>query len=173
MMTTTSAYETNKKQPLESRWSRLATRAIFLRSAIIAVIIGSILTLINQRGWVVGSDPLRLLPLILVFLTPFAVVTVAQVAGVRQAHIDSVRYGAPVSPEGFMATIGSHGIQERALAIGLFFGSLNAIVVLADTLLSSGDLAAVSVVPLGQAYVLPLLFGMLSQTISYRRSRYQ
>ena len=59
------------------------------------------------------------------------------------------------------------------MAIGLILGSLNAITVIAAALLRSGDLAAVSVAPLGQAYVLPLLFGLLSQTISYRRFRYQ
>ena len=173
MIATTRAYETNQDQPLELRWLPWATRAIFLRSAIVAALIGSILTLINQPSWVFGSDPLRPLPLILVFLTPLAVVTVAQVAGVRRAHIDSVGRGAPASPEGFMATIRSHGIPARAVAIGLVFGSLNAIIVFADALLRSGDIAAVSVVPLVQAYVLPLLFGLLSQAISYRRSRYQ
>lgn len=172
MTTTTRAYETDKERPLELRWLSLATRAIFLRAAIVAVIIGSILTLINQPGWVIGSDPLRLLPLVLVFLTPFAVVTVAQVAGVRRAHIDSVGRGAPASPEGFMTTIGSHGIPTRAVAIGLVFGSLNAIIVFADALLRLGDIATVSVVPLVQAYVLPLLFGLLSQAISYRRFSY-
>jgi len=173
MMTTTRAYETNNEQPLELRWLPFATRAIFLRAAIVAVIIGSILTLINQPGWVVGSDSLRLLPLILVFLTPFAVVTVSQVAGTRRAYIDSVGHGTPARPEGFIATAVSHRIPARAVAIGLVFGSLNAIIVLADALFRSGDLAAVSVAPLGQAYALPLLFGLLSQAISYRRSRYQ
>jgi hypothetical protein len=52
------------------------------------------------------------------------------------------------------------------MAIGLIFGSLNAISVIAAALLRSGDLAAVSAAPLGQAYVLPLLFGLLSQAIS-------
>ncbi len=170
MTTSATAFETNQKQPLESRWLPFATRATFLRAAIVAVIIGSILTLINQPGWVVGRDSLRLLPLILVFLTPFAVVTVSQVAGARRAYIDSVGHRAAASPEGFVATIVSHGIPARAVAIGLALGSLNAIIVLADALLRSGDLAAVSVVPLGQAYALPLLFGALSQTISYRRA---
>ncbi len=172
-MATTTGYETNVEQPLELGWLPLANRAIFLRATIIAVVIGSLLTLINQSGWVAGGEPLQLLPLIMVFLTPFAVVTIAQVAGVRQAYIDSVGHGAPARPEGFIATAVSHGIPARAVAIGLVFGSLNAIIVLADALLRSGDLAAVSVAPLGQAYVLPLLFGLLSQAISYRRSSYQ
>ena len=59
-------------------WLPLVNRAIFLRATIIAGVIGSVLTLINQSGWVAGTEPLQLLPLILVFLTPFAVVTIAQ-----------------------------------------------------------------------------------------------
>lgn len=172
-MTTMSRYETNKDQPPEFRWLRFVNRPIFIRSAIVSVGLGSTLTLINQHGWIAGSDPLQLLPLILVFLTPFAVVLVAQVAGVRQAHIDSVGHGAPAGPEDFATTIASHGIPTRAVAIGLVFGSFNAILSVADELLRSGDLTAVSVAPLGQAYVLPLVFGLLSQAISYRRSRYR
>ena len=172
-MTTTTGYETNMGKPVELGWLPLVNRAIFLRAAIIAVIIGSVLTLINQSGWVAGIEPLQLLPLILVFLTPFAVVTIAQVAGVRQAHIDSVRHGAPARPESFIATAVLHGIPARAVAIGLVFGSVNAVITVAYTFLRSGDLAAVSVAPLGQAYVLPLLFGLLTQAISYRRFRYQ
>ncbi len=172
-MSTTRAYEINTKQPLELRWLPFATRATFLRATIIAMIIGSVLTLVNQPGWVVGSDSLRLLPLAQVFLTPFAVVTVSQVVGARQAYADFIQHGVPASPESFMATLASHGIPARAVAIGLIFGSLNAITVIAAALLRSGDLAAVSVAPLGQAYVLPLLFGLLPQAISYRRFRYQ
>ena len=169
-MTTTREYETDREQPLELRWFSLVNRTIFLRAAIVAIIIGSILTLVNQFGWVAGREALQLLQLILVFLLPFAVVTVAQVAGARQAYIDTVGRGAPARPEGLRATAVSHGIPARAVAIGLVFGSLNAIVVLADAVLSSGDLAAVSVAPLGQAYVLPLLFALLSQAMSYRRA---
>ena len=64
-----------------------------------------------------------------------------------------------------LAWLISHGIPARALAIGLIIGSINAIITLAGALYS-GDLAAVPVVPLGQAYALPLLFGVLSQAIS-------
>ena len=97
---------------------------------------------------------------------------VAQIVGVRQAHIDSAGQGMPASPEGFITTIASHGIPARAVVIGVVFGSLNAILSVADELSRSGDLAALEIVPLGQAYVLPLVFGLVSQAISYRRSRY-
>jgi hypothetical protein len=76
-MTLTSEYETKKVQSVELRWIRLINRHIVFRSTIIAVVLGSILTLINQPGWVTGSDPLQPLPFLLVFLTPFAVVMVA------------------------------------------------------------------------------------------------
>lgn len=172
-MTTTQRYQVNKEQPFELRWLPFATRTIILRAAIVAVILGSILTLINQSGWVVENDSLRLLPLILVFLTPFAVVTISQIAGARRAYIDSVGHREPASPEGFVATIVSHGIPARAIAIGLGFGIVNSVITLADAFLRSGDLEAVSVALLAQAYVLPLLFGLMSQAISYRRFGYQ
>jgi len=170
MVTTTKGHETVKVQPPRLPWLPFVNRDVFLRSAIVAVVIGSVLTLINQSGWVVGSDPLQVLPFILVFVTPFAVVAISQVVGARRAYIDAIRPGASARPEGFIATTIAHGIPARALAIGLIIGSINAIIILASTLLRSGDLAAVSVIPLGQAYALPLLFGVLSQTISYRRA---
>jgi hypothetical protein len=144
---------------------------IFIRAAIIAAIIGSILTAINQYDWIVGRGSLQLLPLILVFLLPLAVVIVGQIVGVRQARIDVTAHKATVSSEGFFATMVRHGIPARAVVIGLVFGSLNAIIVLTNAHLRSGDLAAVPLVPLAQAYVLPFLFGVLSQTFSYRRYR--
>jgi hypothetical protein len=141
---------------------------LFIRASIVAVVVGSILTASNQFDWIVGRSSLQLLPLILVFLLPFAVVTVGQLVGVKQARIDAAA-SATVSPESFTTTMVRHGIPARAVVIGLVFGSLNAIIVLANALLHSGDLAVVPLVPLAQAYVLPFLFGALSQTFSYRR----
>ena len=151
----------------------LMNRPIVLRSTIVAVVFGSILTFINQPGWVSGNEPLQLLPFMLVYLTPFAVVILAQIAGVRQAHIDSSGQGMPLNPEGLITTIVSHGISARAVVIGAGFGSLNAILNVADEFSRSGDLAALEIAPLGQAYVLPLVIGLVSQAISYRRTRYQ
>ena len=172
-MTTKTGHETNRQQQLEFGWLPLVTRAVFLRAMIVASVIGSVLTVANQAGWIAGHEPLQPLQLVLVFLTPFAVVTIAQVAGIRQARIDSFGNDAPARPEGFMATAASHGIPARAVTIGLVFGSLTAIIVLTNEFMRSGHLAAVSIAPLAQAYVLPLLFGILSQAISYRRSRNQ
>ena len=170
MVTTTRGHEKDREQPLGLRWLPFVNRAVLLRAAIVAVVIGSVLTLINQSGWVMGSDPLQLLPLVLVFVTPFVVVMISQVVGVHRAHIDATRPGVPASPEGFLGTTISHGIPARAVAIGLIIGSINAIIIVAGALSRSGDLATVSGALLGQVYALPLLFGVLSQTISYRRA---
>ena len=113
------------------------------------------------------------MPFILVFLIPFAVVMVAQVAGVRQAHIDSAGQGMSAIPESLITTIVSHGIPAGAVIIGVVFGSLNAILSVADEFSRSGDLTTLEILPLGQAYVLPLVFGLVSQVISYRRSRFK
>ena len=170
MVTTNRGHDIDREQLPGLRWLPFVNRTVFLRSAIVAVVIGSVLTLINQSGWVVGSDPLQIVPFILVFVTPFVVVAISQVAAVRRAFLDAVRHGAPANPEGFITTTISHGIPARAVAIGMIIGSINAIIILTGTLLRSGDLAAVSAVLLGQVYALPLLFGVLSQAISYRRA---
>ena len=59
----------------------------------------------------------------------------------------------------------------QVLPLTLVF--LTPFAVLTDALLHSRDLATIPVVPLGLAYVLPLLFGLLSQAVSYRRSSYR
>lgn len=170
MSNKTRGHEIEKEKRLESHWLPFVNRVVLLRSAIIAIVIGIVLTLINQPSWVAGNDPLQLVPFALVFVTPFVVVAISQVVGERRAFIDAAMLGAPTSPQGFVATTMSHGIPARAVAIGLVVGSINAFITFAGSLLQSGDLAAVTIAPLGQAYILPLLFGVLSQTISYRRA---
>lgn len=170
MMTKTKELKIDRDQPVDLPWLPLVTRAVVLRSAIVAVVVGVLLTWINQNGWVTGREPLKLLPLVLVFVTPFVVVAISQVVAERRAILDAARQRTPLNPRGFLATTISHGIPARALAIGLMIGSVNAGISLAGVLLQSGDLSAVPIAPLSQAFVLPLLFGIMSQAISYRRA---
>ena len=51
----------------DSYKAALIDRPIFLRLTIVAIELGSVLTFINQSGWIAGSEPLQLLPFILVF----------------------------------------------------------------------------------------------------------
>ena len=172
-MNTSIEYLAKKEKPVKLAWLTLVDRVVFVRATIVASVIGSVLTLVNQSGWVAGNEPPEMLQLILVFTLPFAVVLVAQVAGIRQAHIDSAECATNQSQESVISTLVSHGIPTRAGVIGLFFGSVNALLTLANSYLTSGNLEAVSIVPLAQAYTLPFLFGLLSQVISYRRARSQ
>jgi hypothetical protein len=167
MITKASGYVLDNERRLELPWLPFVSHAVVLRSAIVAVVVGSVLTLINQPAWAAGNAPLQILPLILVFVTPFAVVAVSQIVAERRAFTNAARHGSTARRESFFTTTISHGIPARALKVGLIVGSINAIISLADAFLHSGDIALVS---LGQAYVLPLLFGVLSQAISYRRA---
>ncbi|MDC0935109.1 hypothetical protein OAS39_02400 [Pirellulales bacterium] len=81
MLTTTIGHKRSREQPLGLSWLPFVNQAVVLRSAIVAVVIGSILTLINQYGWIMGSEPLQLLQLILVFVLPFLVIAISQVVG--------------------------------------------------------------------------------------------
>lgn len=148
-------------------------KTVIIRAAIVAIIVGTVLTLINQPGWVAGTESLQVLQFVLVFLLPFGVVAVAQIVGAQQAQRDSAGQGKSPQREGLVLTISSHGIPARAAAISVFFGSFNAIAVVTSTFVNGSDLATIEIVPLGQAFVLPLVFGLISQAIAYRRTRYE
>ena len=143
-------------------------KTVITRAAIVAIILGSVLTLINQPAWVAGTEPLQVLQFVLVFLLPFGVVAVAQIVGAHRAQRDSTGQGTSPKREGFVSTTSSHGIPARAAAISVFFGSFNALAVIANTLISGNDPSSIEIVPLAQAFILPLVFGLISQTIAYR-----
>lgn len=151
-------------------WSFLGAE-ILRRAAVIALGLGSILTLANQAEAIFGAGKLQLLPLVLVYVTPFVVVTASQLLGIQRAILEARRGGRNNSAdEPFALTALTHGIPARALRLGLLVGGLNASLVTTVAFLESGNLGAVSWALLGQAFSLPVLFGLLSQAIAYRRA---
>ena len=67
---------------------------VFLRAAIVAAFLGSVLTLLNQSGAIFASEQIQRLPFVLVYATPFTVVVISQVLGARQAsHLLMSRRG--------------------------------------------------------------------------------
>jgi hypothetical protein len=172
-MNTKTAYVSDATRKIQLRWLPSVDRAAVFRATVVAVVIGSLLTIVNQSGWLTGNEPPQVLQLILVFLLPFAVVLVSQVAGIRQANVESAESTVCERVENVLQTLIAHGIPARAVAIGLVFGSVNAVLTLTNAYLAAGNIESVAVVPLAQAYTLPFVFGLLSQTISYRRTRFQ
>ena len=146
---------------------------VFRRAALVALILGSVLTLTNQSGAIFGQENVQLLPFLLVYLTPFVVVTISQVLGARQAAADAgAGAGKACGPavETIASTAFSHGIPARAALLGLLVGGVNTAIVSSAALLQQGNLYALPVPLLGQAFTLPVLFGALSQAIAYRRA---
>ncbi len=141
------------------------------RAGIVALILGSVLTLANQSGAIFGGGRIQVLPLVLVYLTPFVVVTVSQVLGIRRALRDARRGQASAfTRDAFLATAISRGIPLRALLLGLIVGTVNTSIVISAALMDGGDLTDLPTAVIGQAFVLPMLFGLVSQAISYRRA---
>ena len=93
----------------------LLNAGVLGRAALVALGLGTVLTLANQGEAVFGAGNLEILPLILVYLTPFIVVTVSQLLGVRQAKLDAP--GGPTD-EIFSSTALRHGIPARAVVNG-------------------------------------------------------
>ena len=143
---------------------------VLRRSAILALIIGSALTWINQFDALFGSDTIQILPLFLAYVTPFAVIAISQDAAIRRAWLDAQKEHIPWTTENLVATAFLHGIPARAVTIGLIIGTINSALILSATLLRTGDIGAAPVMLLAQVYTLPVLFGFFSQAVSYRRA---
>jgi len=144
---------------------------VFRRSAIVAVVIGTVLTLINQPEALFGNHPLEYLSLTLSFATPFIVVAISQFLGIRKALSEIKTSDRLIATtEKVMTTALGHGIPLRALIVSLTIGSINAGIVISITLAENGTLVNLPLAVMIQAYILPALFGILSQTISYRRT---
>ena len=148
---------------------RKLARQVLLRAALVALVLGSLLTLVNQTDAIFGSSAIAWLPFALVYLTPFLVVTVSQVLGIRRARVELARPAARFDAESFARTIASHGIPARALALGVLVAVVNTAIVATEVLLSGLGLQAVPVALILQALSLPILFGALSQALAYRR----
>ncbi len=84
--------------PGHPKLASLIDAGVIRRAGIVALILGSVLTLANQSGAIFGGGGVQVLPLILVYLTPFVVVTVSQVLGIRRALLDAGRGRASVFP---------------------------------------------------------------------------
>lgn len=149
----------------------LIDAGVIRRAGIVALILGSVLTLANQAAAVFGGGAVEVLPLVLVYVTPFVVVTVSQVLGIRRALLDARRGRASVSPrDTFLATAVSRGIPLRSLLLGSIVGTANTSIVIFAALMEGGNLADLPTALIGQAFVLPMVFGLVSQAISYRRT---
>ncbi len=145
--------------------------AVLRRALLVALILGSALTLINQPGAVFGPAEVQLLSLAQVYLTPFAVVVIAQLLGARRARTDASRGRAGgTAEETFLTTAMTHGIPFRAAALALLVGGLNALSTMLAALLDPGSPGALPLPLLAQAFSLPLVFGTLTQTLAYRRA---
>ena len=70
----------------------------------------------------------------------------------------------------FGTTVLAHGIPGRSLVVGLITGTVNTAIVISAALVDGGDVGAIPAALVAQAFVLPTLFGLVSQTLSYRRA---
>jgi len=157
--------------PQKATFAALISRAVVGRAGVVALVLGSSLTLANQSAALFGEQALAFLPIVLAYLTPFAVATASQVLGIRRAQWTTCRRQTLDHPQrSFFATALSHGIPTRTMLLALVVGAANTAVVVSATMVDGGDLATVPTRLIGQAFVLPMLFGLISQTVSFRRA---
>ena len=166
---TITASNTSPANPLTTPgWTSILSVPILIRAFVVALGLGSILTAINQPEALFGASPLDVLSFALVYITPFAVVTFSQLTGIRQA----LRDGVPLpAGERFIDTVRKYSIPSRAVLTGLVVGTVNTLITGAAALFTTAILADIPLPLIAQAYILPVLFGLVSQAISYRRAK--
>ena len=104
------AMDANSRQPDPVGFGSLLNGGIVLRAVLIALVLGSILTLFNQSDALFGPLEIQLLPLALVYVTPFITVTISQALGIREAIFDVLQKRVRLP------------IEEHFLSVGeLFF----------------------------------------------------
>ena len=163
------------QSPVSRRTSLLAlatSLSVNRRSLVLALVIGTALTLANQSRAVFNDSPFNVAQLILSYATPFVVISLSQAFGIRAA-LTEVAAGRPLSAaeHSFAAVAASHGIPRRAVVVALAVGSILAIISQMLAVLKGAALGAVfSWSQFAQGYALPLLFSTVSQTIAFRRA---
>ena len=149
----------------------IPSRAVLRRAFVLALVIGSALTAVNQFGAVAGGATFEALPMALVFLTPFVVIAISQMLGIRRAIRDAAQgRSGHVPREAFLVAVRSHGIPRRAVVVGILAGGVNTAISAVAGYLESGTLGPLPTALLAQAFTLPIIFGSLSQTLAYRRA---
>lgn len=143
-------------------------KVVLARAAIVATILGTGSTIANQFNAVFGPAHLQCVPMILVYLTPFVVVSASQVMGTRAAACANGEQGE--KQERFLMTIFSHGILRRAVVLGLAIGGVDIGIIITDRLIAGRHLDQLPIALFIQAVSLPILFGALSQSLSFRRA---
>ena len=144
------------------------TKQMLKRSAIIAVVIGGALTVINQKDAILGEADLQIGRMILAFLTPFIVVAVSQVYGARSAH-KAVTENSAIN-QGFTLTLFSHGILARSSAMGLIAGGANTAFAAIANITAGQNINQLPLNLILPAVLLPVIFGALSQVLSFKRT---
>ncbi len=158
------------RTPTLPTFASLIDKNILTRAFIIALVLGSVLTLVNQPNAIFDSAAVQVLPLVLVYLTPFIVVVISQALGSHRAIREArFGYGRTRRNDGFIVTAMSHGIPLRALFVAAIVGITNTLITALATPVSGATPTELPTAVIAQAFILPMLFGLISQTVSYRR----
>lgn len=153
---------------LSSFTSKHLTKQIIKRAAIVAVIIGGALTLVNQSEAILGDAELQTVRTALAFLTPFLIVAISQVFGIRAAH-KALSKGIG-NHQGFFQTLFSHGIFLRSVVLGLIAGGATTIITALSNMAAGQSLNQMPLNLILPAMLLPIIFGAMSQVLSFRRT---
>ena len=142
--------------------------AVLRRSAVLALVIGPSLVLVNQSGAVFGAQAFSLPAAALSFMTPFVVISISQALGIRAFFGE--RRAEIWNRERLLTTMRLHGIPRRGALVAASVGIVVTALMAALAWLETGDPFGVPATQVAQVFVLPFAFGLVSQAAAFRRA---
>jgi hypothetical protein len=154
----------------QNNWLDYWNKDVLKRSLILAFVIGISLTLGNQTEAVFAAAEFAKLQLVMAFVIPFITITFSQLGAMYQADGDRSKVQLIAKPEHLLKSVVKHNIPLRAFVISMVVGSVSSVIILTNTVIQNGGIENAPWPELIQSYVLPFIFGALSQALTYRRN---
>lgn len=142
---------------------------VLKRAIILSLVIGTILNVTNHYSFFWEGELPKKWPIVQMFLTPFLVITFSQLLAIQYWVNTSRSMDKRIHNESFLMLLIGHKILLRSLFLAIFICLTNSILASIVSLNNVGDLGQVKLLTLFQFFILPFLFGAISQTLTLRR----
>jgi len=164
---------TYNQEPKANYLSRLGLQYlnfdVLKRAFILSLVIGAILNVTNHYSFFLEGELPKIWPIVQMFLTPFLVITLSQLLAIQYWVNTSHSMDKRIQKASFLMLLIGHKILLRSLILAVFICLINSALVSIVSLNNVGDLGQVKLLTLFQFFILPFLFGAISQTLTLRR----
>jgi hypothetical protein len=141
----------------------------FKKVIITTLVVGTLLTISNQFSAIFNDAQLNIVMLIFAFMTPFLVIIFAQMSAVDIVSKQIKKTDHILNKDTLIKVMYSHNIPLKSVMISFIAGTTNSFFILLNTYNETGSFDAAPITPMVQSYMLPLVVGLIIQSITYKK----